>query len=245
MDPTKAPFGAYSGILTLTATGYFGATILVDLDVVTPDGTLVAGNPLNFGGQPTYLAAADMNHDGIPDLVLIAGTAVYSMKNNGSGGLTNKSNVGIAHNLAGLAIADFNGDGNLDVATTAPNFSSSLTQVYVMLGDGNSGLGQQATLVGEGGFQPAAIVSGDFNGDGRNDLAVLNSASVVGSDNTSTLMMFLGNGAGSFAPFRESRCLCREARVRPCWWAISTWTASSTWLSCTSRPPRSILSRGR
>ena len=200
VDPTKVPFGAYNGALTLTATGYFGATILVNLDVVTPDGTLVAGTAMNFGGLPTFLAVADMNHDGIPDLVLAAGSYIYSMRNNGSGTFTNKANIGVARNMTGLAIADFNGDGNLDVATSAPNFSSSLTEVYLILGDGNSGLSQEATLVGQGGFQPAAIVSGDFNGDGKNDLAVLNSARVVGSDNTSTLMVFLGSGTGTFAP---------------------------------------------
>src|ERR1035441_9558015 len=127
-----------------------------------------------------------MNHDAIPDLVVAAGSNIYSMRNSGSGTFTNKTNVGVSRNMAGLTIADFNGDGNLDVATAAPNFASSLTQVFVLLGDGNSGLGVEATLVGQGGFQPTAIVSGDFNGDGKIDIAVLNSAKVVGRDRKST-----------------------------------------------------------
>jgi len=200
VDPAKVTFGAYSGTLTLTAGGYFGTTIQVNLNVVTPDGTLVAGSPLNFGSLPTALAIADMNHDGIPDLVVEAGSNVYSMKNDGSGKFTNKSNVGVSRNMAGLTIADFNGDGNPDVATAAPDFSSSLTQVFVLLGDGNSGLGNAAALVGQGGFSPTAIVSGDFNGDGEIDIAVLNSVKVVGSDNTSTLLVLLGGGGASFTP---------------------------------------------
>jgi len=203
VDPTKVTPGSYNGTLTLTATGYFGTAIQVKLTVATPSGTLIAGTVMNFGGLTSSMAIADMNNDGIPDLVVAAGTSIYSMRNNGAGVFTNKANIGVARNLAGVAIADFNGDGNPDVATSAANFSSSVTQVYTMLGDGNSSLSASAQLVGIGGFLPTATVAGDFNGDGKMDIAVLNSAKVVGSDNTSTLLVLLGNGANAFVPYSE------------------------------------------
>ena len=200
VDPTQVTTGTYNGVLTLSATGYFGTTVLVSLTVVTPDGTLVAGNSASLGGATANFAIADINKDGIPDLVALAGTSVYWLKNNGSGTFTNHGNVGVARNMAGLAVADFNGDGNLDIATAAPAFLNNTTQVYTLLGLGSAGLAAQAFLAGQGGFLPTALVAGDFNNDGKMDIAVLNSAKVVGSDNTSTLLVLLGSGANTFTP---------------------------------------------
>jgi hypothetical protein len=89
----------------------------------------------------------------------------------------------------GVAIADFNGDGILDMAIA--NFGSN--NVTVLLGNGTGGFTTATGSPVAVGNAPAAIAIGDFNDDGKVDLVVANS-----SDNTITIL--LGNGTGGFTP---------------------------------------------
>jgi hypothetical protein len=63
--------------------------------------------------------------------------------------------------------------------------------VGILLGAGNGALPQALTYAV--GYQPYAVAVGDFNGDGKPDLAVANNV----SDDVSIL---LGNGDGTFQP---------------------------------------------
>jgi hypothetical protein len=96
-----------------------------------------------------------------------------------------------------VAVADFNGDGHLDIAvadygnpTTGDNGG-----VSILLGNGD-GTFQAATLI-SAGKNPIWIAVGDFNGDGRKDLVVSDFADrqTGGSGSVSVL---LGNGDGTF-----------------------------------------------
>ena len=86
---------------------------------------------------------------------------------------------------------------------------------------------------GDGTFQAAAdlrrrdggaiaVAVGDFNGDGKLDLAVANHGS-------NTVSVLLGNGDGTFQPAVSLRHRARSCR--PWRWATSTATASPTWPS--------------
>jgi hypothetical protein len=87
------------------------------------------------------------------------------------------------------AVADFNGDGRADLAVTNRLHET----VSVLLGNGNGSFqAPVAYATAPGGF-PKKIVVGEFNGDGRVDLALTN----VAPDNLSVL---LGNGNGTFQP---------------------------------------------
>jgi FG-GAP-like repeat/FG-GAP repeat len=91
-----------------------------------------------------------------------------------------------------VALADFNHDGNLDMAVADDN-----NEVSVLLGDGKGGFGHAVKYpVGEGTFL-IDIAVGDFNEDGNPDIAV--TVSDVGSSGASIGLLF-GNGNGTFQP---------------------------------------------
>ncbi len=85
--------------------------------------------------------------------------------------------------------ADFNGDGKLDLAVWDMN--SQAIRVLPGRGDGTFGAAVTTSEVpGSNASNYGLLVPGDFNRDGRLDLAV--------ADGTSQVRMFLGNGDGSF-----------------------------------------------
>jgi hypothetical protein len=92
-------------------------------------------------------------------------------------------------NPTSVGVADLNGDGKLDLAVTASNGDGSIPFVSILLGDGNGAFGAPAQFLV--GSDPKSVVIGDFNHDGKLDLAIANNL----SDNVSIL---LGDGTGNF-----------------------------------------------
>src|SRR4029453_2337977 len=88
---------------------------------------------------------------------------------------------------------DFNGDGKLDLAVADfGNFNGK--KVSILLGNGD-GTFQPHVDYTTGGL-PRSVTTGDFNGDGKLDLALANQA-----DNTVSIL--LGNGDGTFQPHTD------------------------------------------
>ena len=79
-----------------------------------------------------------------------------------------------------MVVADFNGDGELDLAMTgAPSVNFPSNVISLLLGNGDGTFGSLTTpfaIFGVGDLPYSAAV-GDFNGDGAKDLAVANSGS--------------------------------------------------------------------
>ncbi|WP_327168687.1 FG-GAP-like repeat-containing protein [Streptomyces subrutilus] len=92
---------------------------------------------------------------------------------------------------------DFNGDGRADLATVY-DFGSDDTALYLMAGltDGGFGPPRLAFETGRGNWRYAASkwVAGDFNGDGRDDLAALYDY----SGGANGMFSFLGQADGTF-----------------------------------------------
>src|SRR5262249_35664636 len=87
-----------------------------------------------------------------------------------------------------VAIADLNRDGKLDLAVANSGSSNSVT---ILLGNGSGGFSEASGSPIGVGSQPVSIAVGDFNRDGKLDLAV---ACAAGA-----LDILLGNGAGGFS----------------------------------------------
>ncbi len=88
----------------------------------------------------------------------------------------------------GITVADFDGDGHLDVATS--NFQNFQTggSVSVLRGDGTGHFAPHVTYPVED--RPFKLAAGDLNGDGRPDLTV--------AHNWQQVSVLLNNGTGSF-----------------------------------------------
>jgi hypothetical protein len=95
-----------------------------------------------------------------------------------------------------MTVADFNGDGNLDVALLPPA-GSPAGQVDVLLGkgDGSFGFGTPISLGASATI--TALGNADLNGDGQTDLIVGQTSS---DGNTSFVDVLIGNGDGTFGP---------------------------------------------
>lgn len=105
------------------------------------------------------------------------------------------SPVGAGNGPSSVAVADFNGDGILDLAVTNKNDNT----VSILLGHGNGTFTAQAKSPFATGLTPVSVAVGDFNNNGVLDLAIVNAC---GSDLTcsskGTVSILLGNGDGSF-----------------------------------------------
>ena len=96
-----------------------------------------------------------------------------------------------------VATGDFNGDGKPDLLTLDDNGNTA--GVGIMLGNGDGTFGAVSSITTFACTLEGGIVTGDFNGDGHLDFAVV--SGTPGGDcnfNPGTLWIYLGNGAGGF-----------------------------------------------
>jgi hypothetical protein len=150
-----------------------------------PQVAFVQTNTLSLGGNPFVMTTADLNKDGILDLVVCRQLTgkVSVLLGQGGGAFATPSDYLIQGNCVSLVVGDFNGDKVLDVA------ASNAVEVNLLLGKGDGTLAQPVPF--RVGMNPQTLVEGDFNGDGNLDLATANFDS-------SSVSVLLGNGDGTF-----------------------------------------------
>jgi hypothetical protein len=158
--------------------------------------------PLGPDRAPSFIASADFNADGTPDLAVVASGdfALRVLMGEGDGMFSREVSYW-APSPDSLLAADINGDGYPDLIAAA-----RFTTLLVLLnhGDGTFDGDDTAKRID---FEPTpdptvglvyltirSVASGDFNGDGHLDLAVAGSNNLNGG----LVKMLLGNGDGTF-----------------------------------------------
>ncbi len=152
-----------------------GGVDTVSVLLGTGDGSFSAPTGFPAGIEPRALALGDFNGDGDPDLAVANDTGSSTSSNTVSvllggpgGSFTGPTMYPAGLTPLGVAVGDFNGDFNADLAVA--NANSNDVSVLIGLRDGSFAA---PTNYPAGAF-PKAVAAGDFNGDGASDLALAN-----------------------------------------------------------------------
>ena len=170
----------------------------------------VSGSTLEWNGSPrktTVLSGSQLSAQVTSTDIATPGTASVTVTNPApGGGGSNTIYFTVVNSLPSVGwfseedwgagggyqvTGDFNQDGKADVITSSYNMISGAGEIMVLLGKGD-GTFQPAQFYPTGTFS-LSIVSGDFNGDGKPDIAVVN-ATEPGS-----VSVLLSQGGGVFS----------------------------------------------
>lgn len=151
-------------------------------------GTFTAANSFATGTSPFDVVMADVNGDGVADIVTANRTEndVSVLLGTGNGSFSAPTNFAVAANPASVSVADVNGDGKPDIVTA--NYGDGSVSVLLGAGDGSFGAATNFAV----GALPTSVAIADVNRDGRLDI-------VTSNLNDNTVSVLLGNGDGNFS----------------------------------------------
>ena len=166
------------------------------LQIPSAPGTFAAPVRSSTAPGPWAIAVGDLNGDGLPDAAVANASAVgggYSVDVQfqtaaSPGGFGAPVPLPLGTLLPrGLALADLNGDGKLDIAVAATGVSA--LQVFFQGATGTFGSPVALPVGGE----PTGVAAGDLTGSGRVDLA-------VATENGTLSVLLHAAAPGSFLP---------------------------------------------
>lgn len=183
-----------SGIQSNTGAGLSHPKVMQFTTAATGgNGTFFGGADVGVGSQPYIVVTADVDNDGDLDFITpnfngsSIGSSVSVCLNNGSGVFGSKLDYPVGSQPRGVVMADFDADGDLDLATS--NYSANTVSVRLNNGSGSF----SGTTELPAGIRPQSIVAADLDGDG--DLDLLSSNEIGG-----TVNFHANNGNATFSP---------------------------------------------
>jgi Bacterial Ig-like domain (group 3)/FG-GAP-like repeat len=161
------------------------------------DGTFTLNSNVVTGIYPISIAVGDFNADGKLDLAVAnyGNDSAVVLLGNGDGTFQPPAGnpMPVGGSPESIAVGDFNGDGNADLAIVNSNVNTARSgTLTILLGNGN-GTFTQAPVSPATGNLPYSVAVADFNGDGKADLVTANNL------NLGTVSVLLGNGDSTFA----------------------------------------------
>jgi hypothetical protein len=171
------------GAADLVLSGAGGIAVLLN----GGDGSFAPARFYSAGIAPNFVVARDLNHDGVVDLVAAGVNGLSLLRGLGAGTFSAPLILPDTFAHYWVGVADFNGDGNPDLIG-----DGSPSQFYAGNGDGTFAPPINTIPI------PYGAVIGDFNGDGKMDIAYLvntfNRERVAGQQ----ISYLMGTGTGQF-----------------------------------------------
>ena len=237
-DPVSTPFNAPVVVVSADFNGdgkldLAVADVSSDIKILLGKGDGSFADPVAYGPprcEPVLLKAADFTGDGVLDLLTFCGgpAQIYVLPGKGDGTFLapiagNQQVVPLSSSFlfdalsSSMAIADFNGDGKLDIAAPVINTQAAYTLTFngifsglghtsasILYGRGNGTFDPPVALDVAGAF-PVAMAAGDFNSDGKLDLVVaMITSPTAGALPVPSLLIFYGDGQGHFTKASKS-----------------------------------------
>ncbi|HEX7139016.1 MAG TPA: FG-GAP-like repeat-containing protein, partial [Vicinamibacterales bacterium] len=189
--PSSIAVGDFNndGKQDLAVTNYGSGSVSIFLGV--GDGTFSTATPVTAGSGASSVAVFDVNGDGNADL-LVASTnsnTVSVLRGLGDGTFALAGNYTLSGPVQAV-VEDLDRDGRPDMVVAL----SGSTGFYAYLNTGlcTANCGAMATAVNyASGSAPQSVVAGDFNRDGKLDIATANNTA-------NTVSVALGQGDGTF-----------------------------------------------
>ena len=180
----------HDGKLDLAAAGTFGASSSVNILLGNGNGTFKDGASYPGETSPVAIAVGDFSGNHNLDLAIAngEGVGVSVMLGNGDGTFQKAVDYSVEFPVY-VTAADLNGDGKLDLIVVKSLILSSGITILMGNGDGTFQPGTFYPVGRDGEY----VGVGDFNGDGKPDLAL--------ADNRfDNVFVLLNTGVASFSP---------------------------------------------
>jgi type II secretory pathway component GspD/PulD (secretin) len=178
------------------------------------------GSPLTVGNLPVAIASGDLAGSARADLAVVNQTdaSVTILLNNGNGTfvLGPNSPLTTASTPTGIALADFNQDGHVDIAVTSKD--ANTFRVFLGVSAGLFTLAFEPPA-GPNGTFPTAIVAANFVNGGFPDVAITNNIAGAAGDVTvvlspANLFSSLGNSSNVQQPYPGSEYVDLGVKIK-------------------------------